>query len=262
MRPNHAKASLEKGDIVIGTFVFDSRSPVVVQILANAGFDFVTFDCEHSGYNLETLSNLIIGARAANTVSFVRVPHRNFEPLLSRPLDIGAQGLIVPNVRTPEEAAFVAQAVRYPPAGNRGAAFSRIHSDFSSADAEAVIEESNRNLLAIVQIESEEGAANAATIMATPGIDAAIVGPNDLSVALGLPGQFGHAEVGKRIDMVAEACRRHGKHFGIFVNTTEDAEHYMEEGASLILYSAEVYMLAKQATTSMRALEKLRSRFS
>jgi 4-hydroxy-2-oxoheptanedioate aldolase len=179
--------------------------------------------------------------------------------MISRPLDIGAQGLVIPNVRSSEEARRVVEMAKYHPDGRRGAAFKRIHSDFTGISAERVVRESNDNLMLIVQIESLEAIRDIEGIVCTSGVDGILIGPSDLSLAMGIPGRTSDPKLRKCVTKVIATCRRYKKAAGIFVGSIDAAKQYVEEGARIIFFSADIYMLLEKAIESMKQLDKLRS---
>jgi 4-hydroxy-2-oxoheptanedioate aldolase len=179
--------------------------------------------------------------------------------MISRPLDIGAQGLVVPNVQSSEEARRIVQMAKYYPDGKRGAAFKRIHSDFSGISVDRVIGDSNDNLMLIVQIESLEAIEDIEGIVSVSGVDGILVGPNDLSVSLGIPGKSSDPKLKECVSKAIAACRKYNKVAGMVVGSVEAARQYVDEGTRLLIYSADIYMLSDKATESMNELAKLRS---
>lgn len=258
MRCNRVKKLLKKGEKVFGTMICDLRSPGVPQMLSTVGFDFVVFDGEHSGFSIHTIADQIIAARAAGITSVVRVPNRKYDHLLSRPLDVGAQGLLVPNVHTVDETKNIIKRTKYYPKGERGVALSRIHTDFISASAEEIMSNSNSNLLTILQIECKEAVENIEEIISVAGVDAAIVGPNDLSQSLGIPGQIDHPKEVASIRKVVNACKNHNVAPGIHVNDFELVEKWIEEGMQLIMYLSDISMIMKMANKAINDLNKIK----
>ena len=110
VRPNHVKRSLKEGKLVVGTMIAEFRSPGLAQMMANAGFDFMSIDMEHSRFSLETVAELVLAARGAGISSIVRVPQKGIPHLLSRPLDMDVQGLIIPQEETREDVELILKA--------------------------------------------------------------------------------------------------------------------------------------------------------
>ncbi len=257
MRQNPVKEKLKNGEMVFGTMVSDLRSPGISQMLATAGFELLVFDSEHSSFSIQTVADHIVAARAADIVSVVRVPNRKYDHLLSRPLDAGAQGLLVPNIHTVEETKNVIKHTKYYPEGQRGTAFKRIHSDFLPRSAAEIIKESNQNVLIIIQIESKQAVDQIDQIVSVPGVDAAFIGPNDLSQSLGVPGLTNHPVVEEQIEKVIKACQDHHVTPGIHVHRWEDAKKWLNKGMRLLLYLSDINMIMKAATEAMTELNKL-----
>ena len=167
--------------------IFNSiPSPAVVEMCGYAGFDFVVIDNEHGSADLQTTEHMLRAARASGIVPIVRC----FEHDIARVLDMGASGVQVPMVETPEQALRLAQRVRYPQpggggGGQRGSAFSPRAAGYGAFGGTAHTQRSNASLALVVMIETPLGVANAAAIAAVPGVDAVFVGPNDLAHTMG-----------------------------------------------------------------------------
>src|SRR3954451_9908998 len=142
MRENLVTRTLAEGGISIGTMMFEFNSTGIGRIAALAGAEFAIFDMEHSGWSIETIRTLIATSRAADLVPMVRVPATQYH-LLSRPLDVGAMGLMVPMVETAEQARTIVQSAKYPPRGARGAGFSLAHDDYAGGDVATKMESAN-----------------------------------------------------------------------------------------------------------------------
>src|SRR5215210_6256579 len=173
--------------------VFEFNSTGIARIVAEAGAEFVIFDMEHTGWSIETIRTLIATSRAADLVPMVRVPATQSH-LLSRPLDVGAMGLMVPMVETAEQARVIVSSAKYFPDGTRGAAFTVAHDDYQGGDVAAKMATANQEQLLIAQIETARGVEQAEAIAATPGIDVLWIGHFDLTTSLGVPAQFTHPE--------------------------------------------------------------------
>ena len=170
MRANTVKRTLRGGGVSLGTMVFEFDSTGIGRLMANAGAEFVIFDMEHTGWNLETLRMLIATTRPTGVVPMVRVPTVQYH-FLARSLDIGAMGLMVPMVESAEQARLIVQSAKYPPAGRRGAAFGVAHDDYQGGDLLAKMQSANEEQLLIAQIETATGVENVDQIAAVEGID-------------------------------------------------------------------------------------------
>lgn len=257
MRENCVKKKLAAGERVYGTLVGDLRSLSIPQMMASAGFDFIMYDTEHSGFSTETISELIIACRAAGIVSLIRIPSNKYEHHFSRPLDMGAQGLVVPNILNTIEVKNVMSRTKYFPEGQRGMALSRIHSDFSGKSASEIIKEANDNLLIMIQIESKEAIEQIEEILSVPGIDSVLIGPGDLSQSLGIPGQIEHELEIEYIKRTLKACQKKGVPCGISVGNINWARRWLKEGMNFLLYMSDIKMVMKSAREAITDLRNI-----
>ena len=253
MRPNKVKRALMNGQVQIGTWVTVMRTPQIAQMVATSGFDFLYIDMEHSIFSIETVGDLCFAALAAGLVPIVR-PSGKDPYLLSRPLDGGAMGLLIPHVDTKEEAEAVIQAVRYPPLGARGMNMVGPHTGFGKPNGDEFVKSAHSETLLLVQIESEVGMGNLDKILALDGIDGAVIGRADLSTDLGLPGQTNHPEVVRRVEMMIAACQKHKKIPGLLVQDIESAKEWIAKGIKLVPYSNDVNFLINGGSQAVRAI--------
>jgi len=254
MRKNWVRELMTGDKVAIGTMISDVRSPAVAQIMAAAGLDFVMFDMEHGAYDIATVADIIKVARLSGIVPLVRVPDCQYH-LISRVLDAGAQGVMVPRIETLEQVKIATEAVRYPPQGKRGASVTKGHNEYQSAPLKEFIEHSNREVLLILQIERKEAVDNINEMLSVPGVDAALIGPADLSISLGVPGETNSTIVTEAIGKVVEACARHGVWSGAHLSSTEVLRYWMTQGMRLIMCSNDVHMLADGAKKIVGALK-------
>ncbi len=255
MRANEVKRAIQRGEAVLGTMVTEVRTPAIAQFLAEAGFDFFFMDMEHGPYNIETVADIIRAARLAGICPLVRVPNPDYH-LLCRPLDAGAQGLMVPRVETVEQVKHIVDAVKYPPVGCRGCSVLKGHSDYHPEPVGDFIEWMNAETLVILQIERKQAIDNIDELLSVPGVDAAVMGPNDLSLSLGVPGQMDHPLLIEHIDKVIAACQRHGLVSGTHIGDLEALKGWIRKGMRLITYSSEVNFIIK---TAQAAIQELRT---
>jgi 4-hydroxy-2-oxoheptanedioate aldolase len=250
MTPNAVKRALNAGQVQIGTWVTTLRSPQLPQVLRSAGFDFIYVDMEHSGFSIETVGDLCAAAVAHGLVPIVRPPAKD-PHLLTRPLEVGAMGLLLPHVDTAEEAREAVRAVKFPPMGERGFNILTVHSGFKASDPKAYARTFNEETLLIVQIESRRGARNLDAILAVDGIDGAVIGRGDLSSELGLFGETNHPEVLSRVEAMVKTCRRRKKIPGLLVPDLKSAQHWIDRGVRLVPYSNEVTILLTAAADTI-----------
>lgn len=219
---------LRAGGVVYGTFV-ETGHPAVVDVAGNAGMDFVVVDLEHGMITLDEVENMVRAADACGIEVVVRVPGVD-ESLIGRLLDAGAGGVQVPRVSTKGETEAAVATTRYAPAGRRGYFPLSRAARFGGADKNEHIARSNAGCLAVVQVEGVEGARNVAEIMTVPGLDVLFVGPYDLSMSMGFPGQVQHPQVVQAISDVVARARSSGVAVGIFADTPEAARKWLDQG--------------------------------
>jgi len=212
---SQAAEKLHGSDAIYGTMLRMIAHPGVAVMAHDAGLDFVMLDMEHGAYALADISSFSLTARALGLDTFVRVPELS-RAWVSTALDSGAAGVMCPMLETEEQAKRLVGWAKYPPMGERGLATTGSHTMFRKAPAaERHMAETNDAVVAIAQVETRLGVENATGIARVDGIDALLVGPNDLSVSLGCPGEIDSPEVKEAIRRVAEAANEAGTAWGI-----------------------------------------------
>jgi 2-keto-3-deoxy-L-rhamnonate aldolase RhmA len=204
------RTKMDKGKICLGAGI-SLTDPSVVEALAPA-VDFVWIDLEHSHLSYESVQSHLIAARAGGIAALVRVRGSDV-PHIKPILDIGAGGIIVPQVRTAAEVRRVVDACRYAPLGDRGFGPRRA-ANYGRDGAQAWMESVNELLFVGVQIENREALESLDEIVTIKSLDSIILGPYDLSVALGHPGELQHPQVSGALDRIVTTARRAGKYVG------------------------------------------------
>ncbi|MEX1303708.1 MAG: aldolase/citrate lyase family protein [Rhodovibrionaceae bacterium] len=254
MRENALKQKLAQGETAFGTMVFEMTSPGLPQILSSSGAEFVLYDMEHSGLSYETLKLQVALSRGLPITPLVRVPSGDYQ-FISRALDQGAQGIMVPMIETAKAAEAFVAATRYPTLGVRGAAFGISHDDYIQDPVREKMEIANARCLNIALVETPRGIENVEEIAAVDGIDAIWFGHFDLSSFLGIPGQFGHAEMAAALEQAKAACRKHGKVLSGLVNDAETGQRWMENGFRLLAYSTDIWLLQNALRSGIEQLK-------
>jgi 2-dehydro-3-deoxyglucarate aldolase/4-hydroxy-2-oxoheptanedioate aldolase len=239
MRPNLAKRTLAEGGVALGTFVFEFATAGTGTMAGIAGADFVLYDMEHTGWGFETIELLIGATRAAGAAPYVRVPTAQ-RSYLSRVLDLGAMGVMVPMVPDRHQAEDIVAWSKYPPMGVRGTAFGFRRDAFVVGDIVATMSSANAETLLIAQIETVEGLANVEEIAAVEGIDVLWIGQFDLTTSMGIPGRFDLPAFGEALDRVAVAAAANGKVVGYMATSLEEAAAMIDRGFRCIAYSHDV----------------------
>jgi 2-keto-3-deoxy-L-rhamnonate aldolase RhmA len=244
---------LRRGDPLIGALL-QMPLPEVAEIYAEAGYDWLFIDLEHSPMDARAALELIMTVDH-HVACVVRVP-ANDEAAIKKALDIGATGIIVPLVNDAAAARLAVGRCKYPPAGIRSVGVTRAQR-FGLA-LEPYMERANEDIAVIVQIEHVEAVRNIDAILDVPGIDAVFVGPFDLSGSMGKPGAIDHPEVQAAITEVTVACERHRVARGVYAHTPAHAKRYLAQGYRLIGLCTDYILLARAASAALaetRALD-------
>lgn len=227
-------------------------SPVVTEIAAGSGLDWLLIDMEHSANSLDSVQTQLQVAAAYPIAPLVRVPW-NDQVLIKQVLDLGAQNLIVPMVSSAEEAEQAVRAMHYPPKGVRGVGSALARSARWNR-VDGYLAEASGHISLTVQIETAAGVEAAGAIAAVDGVDAVFVGPSDLAASMGFLGQQTHPDVLAAVARTFAAVKAAGKPVGVNAFDPVAAESYIAEGADFVAVGADVALLA-------RASEALAARF-
>jgi 2-keto-3-deoxy-L-rhamnonate aldolase RhmA len=224
------------GEVVVGTFlVLDS--PGSVEICARSGLDWIVIDLEHGMATEADLVPMLMAVKGTGTTPLVRV-EQGTRMRVGRALDLGAAGIVVPQVQGAEEAAAVARWMRTQPAGERGIALFTRGMEFGGY-GHADVATRHDELLTIVQIESTAALAQAEAMARIDGVDVLFVGPTDLTHALGIPGRVDDPRYEEAVRSVAMAARAAGKAAGVMLWQADDARRYIGLGFTFLCLSSE-----------------------
>lgn len=226
----------------LGHFVVEFATPGIGHILKSAGCDFVLFDLEHSGFGFETVKSAIRYFEAARLPVIVRVPSKEYHHI-ARAMDMGAEGLMLPMVGNVEEARHIVNSMKYHPAGKRGVALQVAHDNYRAGTVADKFIAANRRTTLFCQIETAEGVDNADALAAIDGVDCLWVGHFDLSVSLGVPGEFDHPVFKAAIDRTIAATRKHNKALGRLVPNVQTGVDIFSQGFDFVCYSGDVWVL-------------------
>lgn len=253
MRTNPVKQALAEGKVQLGTGFGQFRSQDVVRILAAAGFHWAFIDTEHGGFDLETVQDVCRIAPLVGLTPIVRVGELNYS-LVARALDCGAQGIIFPRVESPERLAEAISWTKFPPVGVRGYGLTAIQTDFASAGFNEIIAHVNQNTMVVFQIETRTALDRREELLSVPGIDAVMVGPADLSISLGVPGEFQHPTLVAAMEQIRDSCVSHGIAPGTQTRALPVAKFWKERGFRFLGCSNETAMLFEKAKELASAL--------
>jgi 4-hydroxy-2-oxoheptanedioate aldolase len=226
----------------IGCFV-GIPSPGLIELVGNAGFDFVILDMEHGPIDWGVLENLIRACEAASIASIVRVPECRREYIL-KALDCGASGIQVPMVDSKQQANEVVRLAKYPPLGIRGAAFSHRAAKYGSIqDKGHYLEQANTDTRVVIHVENMDSVNNIDEILDVEGIDVVFIGPTDLAVSMGYSHDLLNKQVVDTIQYVTQKILSKGKAVGILATNVELLKKYEEQGISYLCTSIQSIVL-------------------
>jgi len=243
------------GEYVYGTMIRQARDPGAPSIYAAAGFDFVFIDMEHGNYSMETVADLICGAKSAGIAPMIRVPHLETH-FISRVLDAGAEGIMVPMTSRREQAETIVRYSKYTPIGQRGFGAQTGQTDYKPSKALEFMKEANDHTVIIAQIETREAIENIDAIISVEGIDVGLIGPNDLSISLGIPDQMGSDVLEKAIDKVVETAKKRGKATGIHIGNIEAIKTWRAKGMTVLAYSTDISFQYNASKSALEGLKK------
>jgi 2-dehydro-3-deoxyglucarate aldolase/4-hydroxy-2-oxoheptanedioate aldolase len=250
---NRLKKSLKEGQLQLGCMFAQLRQPAVATILGKAGLDWCWLDTEHGPLTNETLQDLCRAAIAAGMAPIVRVADSRYD-LVARSLDMGAMGVMLPRIESPEVLRKAVSSAFYPPLGVRGYGFSQHNVDYEPVTMAQIIEHVNANTMMTFQIETRAGLDARDELCAVPGVDAVMVGPADLSIALGVAGEFEHPKLVDAIDKIIESCVKHGIAPGIHMRPLHLAKFWRDRGMKFLSTSGDALFLFDKAQETMQAL--------
>jgi len=238
---NKLKNALSTSKVTIGSWITLAH-PAIAEIMAKAGFDWLTIDMEHSAITLYQAQQLIQIVELCDVTPLVRVGENN-PNLIKRVMDAGAHGVIVPMVNNKDDAIRAVNAVKYPPKGTRGVGLARAQG--YGLEFEKYRKWVNKESIVIIQIEHIEAVDNLEEILSVQDIDGFIVGPYDLSASMGIPGEFEHPQVIEVLNRIMEVSQNYNVVLGFHV-IPPDAEEVLKkinEGYRFIGFSLDTLFL-------------------
>jgi 2-keto-3-deoxy-L-rhamnonate aldolase RhmA len=242
MQKNTAKELLKAGHQVYGTSLTDCFDAEFAVLLKAAGMDLFFVDTEHSPADYHEIQALCRAARGVGITPMVRVTE-NLPHLITRALDIGAMGIVVPRVHSPEQARAAVEMMKYPPKGRRGFGMRSIITDYRWTTAVEEMDSADDETLTVLQIESKEGLSCVEEIARTPNVDVLFIGPYDLTISMGIAEQFQTDAFWNAVDRVIAACSTSGIAAGIQTGDLALLTEARRRGVRFLLYSNDVSVL-------------------
>ena len=226
------KTLLQDGHVLIGTWL-NAASPEQAETIGYAGFDFLILDTEHSSYDLASCENLVRAADAASLPALIRVMSN--EPVhISKALEYGAQGVVVPHVSSGQEAENTVRNAHFAPRGHRGAAPTIRAARYGQLSWNEYLTHAAKNTLVVVQIEGADGVANLEEIMAVDGVDVIFIGTFDLSDSLGISGQLDHPLLLDTVGDVVQQASKHNVAVGMWMPAPDKLGPWIAKGVQMV----------------------------
>ena len=258
MKKEDFKKAIKERKVVLGTWA-QMNSPEAVEIIGKAGFDFVVIDTEHGYFGLETAENMVRAADSSGVVPVIRVSEKN-PTLIMKSLDMGAQGVIVPGISSKEDAVLSTQASKYAPIGHRGACPCIRAAGHMAWDWKKYSKSADENTIVCLLVEGKEGVKNFEEIISVEGIDVVMMGPFDLSVALGVGGQTEHPLVIQELKkMIKLAQRKNVAMAAPFFDLEEEkmqssAEFWLNLGVKILMVGTDKMLLSHKVASALKAI--------
>lgn len=253
------KKRLQEGETLHGCWL-NLGSALTAEIVGLSGFDWVLIDLEHGAGTEKDVLAQLQALESTSTAAFVRVESAD-SPRISRVLDMGAAGVMCPKVNDAAEAKKVINGLHYPPFGSRGVA-KMVRATAFGENFQKYYDSSKENLLGIVQIETAEALNHLDEIAALEGVDVLFIGPADLSMELGIFGQFDHPIFIDALEKINQAARKAGKATGILFFNPDDYQKYHNMGIRFIACGADATFVADGARAMSKKLDAFRATIS
>jgi 4-hydroxy-2-oxoheptanedioate aldolase len=251
MRKNHLKQQLDSGQAALGIWAV-LGSEVTASVAGPLGFDWILMDAEHGILDAEGAIALVPFAQHETCTRLIRVPGATDTGLFKRVLDMGFEGVLVPQIHSAREVREVVSACRYPPDGQRGIASQRAHG--YGLEFDEYLAQANRETLVLVQIETAEAVENIEEILTVDGLDGVFVGPADLSAALGVHGDPEAPVLVETIARILQAAQAAGKPAGIYARSPEDATQRIRSGFRFVNIANDQSLLVRGLRAAREAV--------
>ncbi len=255
MATNTLKQKLAEGKWVSGPIVEEIRTVGGVKMLALAGHDFLWWDMEHNFYDWDNLLHLVQLTHLYGMTPLVRVTDLSYAAV-ARALDTGAQGIIIPRVDNAEQAEAAVSYAKYPPRGRRGAG-GMARNFYEAKSALEAVEEGNAETMVVLQLEHPDTIDELDAICSVDGVDVICVGPQDLSVNMGIHGQFENPVFHDALRQINEICAKHGKPVGMVNRDAASFKTWGDLGCRFMVCNSDLSLIYQQASRDRKTLEEV-----
>jgi 2-keto-3-deoxy-L-rhamnonate aldolase RhmA len=254
---NRMQERLARGEVALCMATRLARTAEIAMIADSCGFDAFFIDMEHCPISLDAAAQICLAALPVGVTPLVRIAGHQFEDA-TRLLDMGALGIICPNVGTRAQAEAFVRACRFPPLGTRSVGGTGALQGYRATPLGEVNKQGNAATTLIAMLETPEGISNAGAIAAIAGIDVLLIGSNDLCTAMGIPGELDSPKLRAAYESTAKACKAHNKHLGVG-GIRADVAHVAELvklGARFVITGSDVQYVLRSAREEVGALRK------
>jgi 2-keto-3-deoxy-L-rhamnonate aldolase RhmA len=245
------REKLRKGETIYGTMTWLMRNPRLTGVFAGLGFDYVIVDSEHSPMGRAEAGDLAHALTNAGICPILRVPTTEPHQAIMA-LDGGFHGVLVPYCETPEEVKTVVSAARMRPFKGAAQVHARDTGEFPSEATKAYLEERNRNVVLFIGIESVAAVANLEKILDVGGIDVIFVGPNDLSISMGIPDEYDNPRFIETMDYIVRTASARGVAAGAHWHSEELVHFWMNRGSRFVLFGSDIWALNEGYRSALR----------
>lgn len=255
---NYLKEKIANQEKTIGVFqVLGDAS--IAEIIGYAGFDYVLIDTEHGPFEVQAAQEYVRAAKLAQTTPLVRVKDQSRNSILKM-LDIGAMGLVIPHLHEVEDIKQVVEYGKYYPVGNRGFGATSgntfLTAEYTKKGVRELFDVHNEESLIIPQCETKESLENIEEIVRVDGVDGIFIGPYDLSVSLGIPGETESPEIIEAVKRVVAACKAEGKFTIIYTDKVESIQANYDLGVDSVTYSSDASILSEMLTNIIEQVKE------
>jgi len=256
MNRNRVLEKLRSGGCISAINIGFFPSPTLVEIAGRIGFDCVWFDMEHRWFGLKELWEMSLACRATGTEAMVRIVKGDYTSV-TKPLESGATGLMIPHCMTPEEVQQFVTWAKYYPQGTRSFDNAGPDADFAMVETMEYIRHANRETFLVAEIEDRQGVDCVDEIAAIEGIDLLFIGPADLSLSYGIPFRFDHELFKKAVDKIAQAAADNDKYWGTLINSVEHGRELMDKGARLLIHGGDLLAIRDAFLSYRKVFDEL-----
>jgi 4-hydroxy-2-oxoheptanedioate aldolase len=240
------KEKLNQKTVMLGTMLSEVYTPNIARVMKAGGMEFIIVDCEHGYFDFSQMANIISVCNGFHLPVIIRVP-TNGREVVTKSLDMGADGLLIPMVNCAEDIKQVVKYAKYAPMGIRGISTTRAHTNYSPPTLSEYIKAANERTIILAQIETSEALLNAEEIASVDGVDALIIGPNDLAMDMGTPGNFESDDMKNAVETVVLAAKKANKPCGIVASNIKFLHQCRNKGMTIFSCNSEVGMIMESA---------------